>query len=195
VIDRWEDAASHRRFMERFAANYRTLGERMSALWTEEQRLGAYELGGTAAAHDTDGPEQPRAAALDEGEADLPTLLATMRPRLADTPYVFVTRPRMDCAALEAALASFREDEGVTLVLQSDLASTLGFKASPPWARITLTVHSSLDAVGFVGRVATALAAAGISCNPVSAWYHDHLFVPWDQRERALATLQSLSGN
>jgi hypothetical protein len=61
------------------------------------------------------------------------------------------------------------------------------------WAQITLGVESSLDAVGMMAAVSAALAARGISCNPVSAFLHDHVFVPWDRREDALAALAHLS--
>ena len=58
---------------------------------------------------------------------------------------------------------------------------------------ITLTVHSSLEAVGFLGAIATQLAAAGISVNPVSAFYHDHLFVPEGRTEEAMQVLGRIS--
>jgi hypothetical protein len=116
-----------------------------------------------------------------------------MEPRLADAPCVFATLERADCEALQAALGSFREAEGVTLILELETASRLRLRAGPRWARIKLSVHSSLAAVGFMASVAGALAAAGVSCNPVSAFHHDHLFVPWEQRELALETLRTLS--
>ncbi|EKD51400.1 MAG: hypothetical protein ACD_62C00265G0006 [uncultured bacterium] len=58
---------------------------------------------------------------------------------------------------------------------------------------ITLTVHSGLDAVGFLARISTALAEAGISLNAVSAFYHDHLFVPVDRAGEAMVALERLS--
>ena len=61
------------------------------------------------------------------------------------------------------------------------------------WARITLSVHSSLEAVGLTARVSAALAARGISANIVAAVHHDHIFVPWQLREEALAALRELS--
>ncbi|MGY4371427.1 hypothetical protein ACVW1A_007492 [Bradyrhizobium sp. LB1.3] len=59
---------------------------------------------------------------------------------------------------------------------------------------ITLTVHSALDAVGFLAAITARLAAAGISVNAVSAFYHDHLFVPADRADEAMAVLQEASG-
>ena len=66
-------------------------------------------------------------------------------------------------------------------------------RSGTPFARITLTVHSALEGVGLTAAVAGALAQAGIACNVVAGYHHDHLFVPWDRREEALAILQRLS--
>ena len=80
------------------------------------------------------------------------------------------------------AFALIREDEGFTLIRPGD-----------GWARITLCVHSSLAAVGLTAKVATALAARGIAANVVAGYHHDHLFVPWDRRQQALAALLDLA--
>ena len=81
--------------------------------------------------------------------------------------------------------ALIREDEGLTLI-----------RAHPEgeWARISLEVHSSLSAVGLTAALSAALVEAGISANIVAALRHDHLFVPWDRRDEALARIQSLAG-
>ena len=57
---------------------------------------------------------------------------------------------------------------------------------------ITLTVHSSLEAVGFLAAITARLAAAGISVNAVSGFYHDHLFVPEHKADEALHHLQNM---
>ncbi|RVA88555.1 ACT domain-containing protein, partial [Mesorhizobium sp. M7A.F.Ca.CA.004.02.1.1] len=58
---------------------------------------------------------------------------------------------------------------------------------------VTLNIHSSLEAVGFLAAITTRLAAAGMGVNPVSAFYHDHLFVPADRAEEALELLVGLA--
>ena len=68
-----------------------------------------------------------------------------------------------------------------------------GLPAEPRWARITLTVHSDLAAVGMMAAVAAELASAGIPVNPVAGWFHDHLLVPWDRREEAVRRLEQLA--
>ncbi|RPI21034.1 MAG: ACT domain-containing protein, partial [Acidobacteria bacterium] len=49
-----------------------------------------------------------------------------------------------------------------------------------------------LEAVGLIAAVSGKLADAGIPTNPVSAFHHDHLFVPAAQAETAVAALKSL---
>jgi len=56
-----------------------------------------------------------------------------------------------------------------------------------------LTVHSSLDAVGLTAAFSTALAQAGIGCNVLAGRYHDHILVPHNRREDAVAALRALS--
>jgi len=78
--------------------------------------------------------------------------------------------------------ALIREVEGITLV-----------RPGEGWARITLDIHSSLEAVGLTARVSAALAERGISANIIAALNHDHVFVPWDRRDEALAALRRLA--
>lgn len=129
------------------------------------------------------------------GETDLATLLATMAPVLFPQTYVYCTVPH-DAArryiSLEP-LATYREDEGLTLILERSAADTAGLSYGPLLARITLNVHSALEAVGLTAAVATVLTREGISANVVAAYYHDHIFVPEADAERALEALRALS--
>lgn len=59
--------------------------------------------------------------------------------------------------------------------------------------RVTLSVHSSLDAVGFMAAISTRLAANGIGVNPVAAYFHDHLFIPSARATEAMALLESFA--
>jgi hypothetical protein len=82
------------------------------------------------------------------------------------------------------AFALIREDEGLTATIAD---------ADGAFARITLMVHSALDGVGLTAAVSGALAEAGIACNVVAGFHHDHLFVPWERRGEALAILSDIS--
>lgn len=130
------------------------------------------------------------------GETDLKTLLRGLSPQLHPEPYLFVTVDPADLAGLAVVPRGlFREAEGVTLILERAAAAQAGFAAAEEWACITLQIHSSLSAVGMIAAVATALAEAGISCNTVAGYYHDHIFVPWEARAAAVAALERLSAS
>ena len=124
---------------------------------------------------------------------DTEAMIAGMAPVLDPATYAVVTTadPDRAAAATPAALATFREAEGLSLILPLAQAQALAFPAPVPMARITLTVHSALDGIGLTAAVATALAAAGIPCNMVAAFHHDHVFVPAAKAARALAVLQT----
>lgn len=128
------------------------------------------------------------------GETNLSTLLTTMQPVLHPGDYVFCSLPHAGGydPSLEP-IGYFKEEEGLTLILPRPQADAAGLSYGAILALITLTVHSSLEAVGFLAAIATQLASHGISVNPVSAFYHDHLFVPAAQAEAAMALLQAFS--
>ena len=129
------------------------------------------------------------------GERELEILLRTMKPDLQDGVFVFCTIPRDgDIPGAVSPLLLFREYEGTTLVVRREAAERAGLSGQFASRLITLTVHSSLEAVGFLAAVTTRLAAAGISVNAVSACFHDHLFVPADRACDALRLLQDMSG-
>ena len=118
----------------------------------------------------------------------------SLDPRLADGEYVFCSLPEDRAAGLrDFAVCTFREAEGITLVLPRDVAGALQLPCEFPCRLISLGAYTALDAVGILARIAAALAAAGIPSNAVSAFHHDHLFVPTADAERALRLLQTLS--
>ncbi len=127
------------------------------------------------------------------GERDLELLLGHMEPRLVPGEYVFCTLGDSQEKLVVAPLLTFREDEGLTVVILREKADELGLKYETIWGQITLQVHSDLTAVGFLAEITHHLANAGISVNVVSAYYHDHLFVPFSKVEKAMDVLESLS--
>ena len=128
------------------------------------------------------------------GETDLKTLIASMRPRLQPDHFVFVSLPHGESvpATIDPVMV-FREDEGRTLVVEHQAAARAGLTGTYLCRMITLDVHSSLEAVGFLAAITTRLAAVGMPVNPVSAYHHDHLFVPADREEEAMAILEAMA--
>ena len=129
------------------------------------------------------------------GERDLQALLATMQPRLLAGEFVFCSAQGMGYGDLDELqpLACFREEEGLSLLLPRAAAELHNLEYETVFRGITLTVHSSLDAVGFTAAVASRLAANGIPANVIAAYYHDHIFVPAALAERAMQCLSDQS--
>ncbi|MEM9501518.1 MAG: ACT domain-containing protein [Pseudomonadota bacterium] len=126
--------------------------------------------------------------------SDLRDMLAGMEPLLHELPYVFLPGELWTDYSVELtdSFATITEGGDSTHVfpLHEELEMTRGL---PQFGRITLQVHSALEGVGLTAAVATALAEAGIACNVIAGFHHDHLFVPWSARENALSILQGLS--
>lgn len=129
------------------------------------------------------------------GETELNALLRSMKPELCPGNYVFCCVPEGRYGDFQDLLpiASFREKEGLTLVLEKDKADGANLTYSSIFSAITLTVHSSLDAVGLTAAVATQLTDCGISANVIAAYYHDHVFVPVEKAGAALSALEKLA--
>ncbi|MDR5883038.1 ACT domain-containing protein [Caballeronia sp. LZ032] len=123
---------------------------------------------------------------------DLSALLAAMEPEFQPGVYVFASVTHGSAPASADVIATFREREGLTVVMEEHAAQAAGLTPLFRAAWITLTVHSDLHAVGLTAAFAQALGEAGISCNVMAAAYHDHLFVPADDAPRAMDALLSL---
>ena len=116
-----------------------------------------------------------------------------MSPAGDNMMYGFATRPSKDAQGLSfVPKCMFQEDEGITVIATIDQLVDNNIECMGPFACITLTVHSSLEAVGLTAAFATALSKADISANVVAAYYHDHIFVAWEDRDSAMATLNAL---
>ncbi|MDO6407038.1 ACT domain-containing protein [Pantoea phytobeneficialis] len=127
------------------------------------------------------------------GENNLQVLLRTATPRRNEGQYVFCTLQQPAAELLAQAVVVVQEREGTTLVLPQAVAQARDIDYDYLAGWITLEVHSSLAAVGLTAAFSTVLAEEGISCNVVAGYYHDHIFVAWDDTERAIAVIRSLA--
>ena len=124
------------------------------------------------------------------GIIEIDNLLKSLAPEIKSGEYVFcaVDGSYSDYAHL-SPLACFVESEGLTLIVSVESAEEAKLAYESKFKQITLTVHSSLDAVGLTAAVATKLASYGISANVMAAYYHDHIFVQTEKAEEALLAL------
>jgi len=130
------------------------------------------------------------------GALDLKDILVNMNPVLNGDEYVFCTFSHLSAEALLRLnpISTFQEEEGVSLIVTREVADRNCISYDFVFKRITISLHTSLDAVGLTALLSTALAEKGISANVVAAFYHDHIFVPSDKAEVALDALKALKG-
>ncbi|MFE7314101.1 ACT domain-containing protein [Streptomyces sp. NPDC057555] len=126
------------------------------------------------------------------GESDLQKLLSGMRPELNPGRYVFTTVEGGVPSGV-SPVVTVAEREGLTLVAPLEEADAAGLAYDYVAGWITLRVHSALEAVGLTAAISRELSDAGLSCNVVAGFHHDHLFVPYQHADRAVALLESLA--
>jgi len=127
------------------------------------------------------------------GETNLDTILKTMKPKLNMGAFVFCSVKDLTLVNLNETVLFFKEEEGCTIIVKKELADTLKLDYSFICSWITLTVHSSLEAIGLTAAFSKALADNSIACNVVAAFYHDHIFVPIHDTEKAITVLNRFS--
>jgi len=127
------------------------------------------------------------------GEKDLTKLLKTLQPTLHPGQYVFCTVDDLTRINPVEVVSVFKETEGYTIIADRLFADRLNLNYNFIAAWITLTVHSSLQAVGLTAAFSRALADENISCNVVAGYFHDHIFVDEHNADKALTVLKKLS--
>ncbi len=127
------------------------------------------------------------------GISDIQKLLSNISPKLRDGEYVFLTFSANQPEELVSqSICSFKEEEGLTLIVDRSIADEHGSAYEAVWSMITLDIHSDLETVGFLAAISTKLAEANISLNCISAYYHDHLFVTVENKDKAMAVIQNM---
>ena len=126
------------------------------------------------------------------GESDLKKLLSGMRPQLNPGLYVFTTVGGGIPPGV-TPVVTVAEQEGLTLIVRLEDADAAGLAYEYVAGWITLRIHSALEAVGLTAAVGRELADAGLSCNVVAGFHHDHHYVPYERAAQAVAVLNGLA--
>lgn len=129
----------------------------------------------------------------DFGETSLNILISEMNPILNDGDFVFVSVQDSSIVAREHVICEMKEKEGITLVLNKDIAEKHGFVYEYISAWITLNIHSSLAAIGLTAKFSKELSDHNISCNVIAGFYHDHIFVDKKDAANAIKVLKKLA--
>ncbi len=123
------------------------------------------------------------------GETDLDTMLATLGVQRRPGVFAYIAVQVPTPGLIAAAHAVVKEGRLTTIVLPVEAAERAGQATDARFAWLTLTVQSSLDAVGLTAAVSARLAAIGIPCNVLAGYHHDHLLVPVDRVDEAIEVL------
>jgi len=129
------------------------------------------------------------------GETELEKLLKSMSPELLDGDYIFCTFPDAqygDHSELEP-IAAISESEGLTLIIPKTKADERNISYDSVFRGITLSIHSSLNAIGLTAAFSNKLTEQGISANVIAGYYHDHIFVQSELAEKAIEALNEIA--
>ena len=129
------------------------------------------------------------------GETNLAQLIKGMTPKLNKGDYVFATVDDISKINRIDTICEFKEEEGVTLVIEKHKADELKLDYKYIAAWITLKIHSSLEAIVLTALFSTELTKNNISCNVIAGYYHDHIFVDQKDSKKAMHVLSKLSKN
>ena len=126
------------------------------------------------------------------GEMSLSRLLSSLRLCVHPDTFVFLALPSQPPDTLFSQMC-FREKEAYTVISTLQSAKEHNLEYTFPCRMITCEVHSSLEAVGFMAALTRKLTEKSIGANPVSGFYHDHLFVPVGSVGETVSALQELA--
>jgi uncharacterized protein len=129
------------------------------------------------------------------GEQDLLKLCAALEPIMAPAVYVYCSFADFNLPEGISALCTIHEREGLTAIVERADARRLHLAYTYDARLITLSVHSSLSAIGFIKVISGKLADAGIPCNVIAGYYHDHILVPVDRADEAMARLREIAAS
>lgn len=127
-------------------------------------------------------------------EKDLAKLCASLCPVMAEPVYVYCSFLGFSLPPSLTTFCTVRESEGLTAVVERREAQRLGLSYTYEARLITLSVLSSLEAVGFIAVISGKLAKSRIPCNTVAGYHHDHILVPLDRAEEAMTLLREIAG-
>lgn len=128
------------------------------------------------------------------GERDLATILGSLQVRRRADPVAVISVDE-PVELGDGVLALIAEEEGTTAVVTVREAERRNWPVDFTAAWLTIDVHTALEGVGLTAALSTALAAAGIPCNVLAGWFHDHLLVPLEQADEATAVILALAAD
>ncbi len=119
-------------------------------------------------------------------------LLSNLNPKLDKRTFAYVFRSAPLDGLGKHSFAIIQEDEGLTYIVESQIADQFNQNYHLLYCKITLQVDSPLTAVGLTFMVSSELAKLEIPCNLIAGFNHDHIFVPTSDAKQAHQCLMQL---
>lgn len=123
------------------------------------------------------------------GETDLDAMLATLAVQRRPGVFTYIAVEVPTPGLIAAAHAMVKEGPLTTIVLPVEAAQRAGQLVTVRLAWLTLTVQSSLEAVGLTAAISERLTRENIACNVLAGYHHDHLLVPVERVDDAVSAL------
>ena len=143
---------------------------------------------------DTSDPED-NVSPSETGETNLASMLESISVKVRPDTYVVVSLPlgaEIPVVGRQVG-AVILEDEGPTVVTTLSHAAHKGWDHNFVASWLTIEVHSSLEAVGLTAAFSRQLGRAGIPCNVIAGFFHDHILVPVDKTDAAVEVIEALA--
>jgi hypothetical protein len=129
------------------------------------------------------------------GIKDLKQTLQSIKVICDDVEYGFASIEDEKLVSRDKVLATFHENGRLAVIAPKSYLDSMSIDNEGPYAKLTIDVNTSLELVGLTAVMATKLADHGISANFVATFYHDHVFVQYDLRQKTKDLLESLKND
>lgn len=126
------------------------------------------------------------------GQTNLSTVLNSLKISCDNVEYGFASKKEKDVVFSDSILGLVRETEGTTIIAPKKYFEENAIPYDGPYARLTIEVHTSLDLVGLTAAFARKLTENNISANVVAGYFHDHIFVQYESRQKAIDAIYQL---
>lgn len=129
------------------------------------------------------------------GKTDLSEVLKTLQVSCDNVEYGFASVKERQIGFEDKIVGLFKEGEGVTVIAPKEYFVTNSMQYEGPYAKLTIEVHTSLELVGLTAVLAKKLAENQISANVVAGYFHDHIFVQYAIRQKAVEAINDLKND
>jgi uncharacterized protein len=120
------------------------------------------------------------------GQKNLAEVIKSLKASCDNIEYGFAAVQNNKISIDDQVFCTVKENEGFTIIADKKYFETNGIKYDCPFAKLTIETHTSLDLIGLTAVLSKKLADNNIPANIIAGYYHDHIFVPYELRQKAI---------